>query len=285
KFEAALTAEEASGLFDITRLQEIISGPGKPATQTDIYRIQNIFVLSDVMRGSGRTAADLAEESLKIGCTLRFRDADQFDRRLAEFAREVAGNYAAEAQVNVYFTPPRQEGFPPHFDNSDSFIVQVAGAKDWLIHPDYTDRQTLPGPDVDWDPGRFRPVGSAEAHVMRVGDVLYIPRGVMHSARCRDEESMHLTVTLTSLTMLSLLERELRRLAAGDEALRRRAAWSVAGGADEGEAIRRELQRLLGVLADKADPSVAIEEKRAVLAKAAEPLDLFAKTVASLKPR
>ena len=115
--------------------------------------------LSDIIKGSGRTAVDIASELLKIGCTLRFRDVDQFDRRLAEFARAVAETYAAETQINVYFTPPRQDGFPPHFDNSDSFIVQVAGAKDWLIHHDYTDKQVLPGANVDWDAARFRPVG------------------------------------------------------------------------------------------------------------------------------
>jgi hypothetical protein len=284
KFDTALTSAEAHSLFDIGRLQAMISGPGSPAVQTDIYRIQNLMRLSDIIKGSGRTAVDVAGDLLKIGCTLRFRDADQFDARLAGFAKSVAETYAAEVQVNVYLTPPRQDGFPPHFDNSDSFIVQVAGAKDWLIHPDYTDRQVLPGPDVDWDPGRFRPLGATQAHTMRVGDVLYIPRGVMHSARCTDEESMHLTVTLTPLTMLGVLEKELRRLALQDEALRRRAAWSVAGGAEETESLRRELQRLLGAIAEKVDPSAVIGEKRASLAGAAEPPNTFAKAVASLRP-
>ena len=285
KFEAALTAEEAAGLFDLARLQEIISGPGAPAAQTDVYRIQNLMRLSDIIKGSGRTAVDIASELLKIGCTLRFRDVDQFDRRLAEFARAVAETYAAETQINVYFTPPRQDGFPPHFDNSDSFIVQVAGAKDWLIHHDYTDKQVLPGANVDWDAARFRPVGSATPHVLRAGDVLYIPRGVMHSARCRDEESMHLTVTLAPLTVLGVLELELRRLAAQDETLRRRAAWSTSGGADEAEALRVDLQRLVHAFADKIDPSAAIAEKRALLSNAAAPPNLFSQAVASLKGR
>jgi len=284
KFDGALTVEEAASLFDLARLQHVIAGPGAPATNTDIYRIENLMRLSDIIRGSGRTAVAVAGDLLKIGCTLRFRDVDQFDSLLAGFAAEVAETYAAETQVNVYLTPARQNGFPPHFDNSDSFIVQVAGSKDWLIHPAYTDMQVLPVSDADWDPLRYRPVGPAEAHVLRVGDVLYLPRGVMHSASCRDEESMHLTVSLRPMTMLGLLERELRRLALEDVALRRRAAWSMEGGAEEAKALRRELRRLLGGLVDKVDPAAAIEEQRKLLARTrAEQSDLFRKAVASLR--
>jgi hypothetical protein len=286
EFEAALTPQEAAGLFDARRLQDVIAGPGAPAANTDIYRIQNMMRLSDIIRGSGRPALDVAGELLKIGCTLRFRDIDQFDRKLADFAREVAETYAAEAQVNVYFTPPAQDGLPPHFDNQDSFIIQVAGAKEWLIFNDYTDKQVLPGPDVDWDANRFRPVGTAAQLKLRAGDVLYIPRGVMHSARCMNEESMHLTVTLSPLTMLDVLEKELRRIAEQDVELRRRAAWSLAGGAEEVTALRDELRRLAAGLAERIDPALAIAEKREMLqAKGADSANVFDAAVAALKPR
>jgi hypothetical protein len=286
KFEGALSPQEAAGLFNVNRLQEIIAGPGAPAANTDIYRIQNLMRLSDIIRGSGRTAIDVAGELLKIGCTLRFRDIDQFDGKLADFARDVAQTYAADTQVNVYFTPPAQDGLPPHFDNQDSFIIQVAGAKEWLIFNDYTDKQVLPGPDVDWDANRFRPVGTATQLKLRAGDVLYIPRGVMHSARCTNEESMHLTITLSPLTMLNVLEKELRRLADQDVELRRRAAWSIAGGPDETKALRDELRRLAAGLADRLDPAPAIAEKREALQTgSAQHANVFDAAVAALKPR
>ena len=168
KFEGALTADEAASQFDLTRLQQAISGPGGAPAKTDAYRAENMIRLSDVIKESGSPPVDAARNLLKIGCTLRFRDVDQYDRGLADFARSVAETYAADAQVSVYLTPPGQEGFLPHFDTSDAFIVQVAGSKSWLIHPDYTDRLELPGRDVDWDPLRFRPVGPAKALVCAV---------------------------------------------------------------------------------------------------------------------
>ncbi|MBI1361841.1 MAG: hypothetical protein GC155_16315 [Alphaproteobacteria bacterium] len=286
KFEGALTAEEAAGLFDFNRLQQAISGPGAPAAQTDVYRVENLMRLSDIIKKSGTSALTAIQDLVRIGCTIRFRDVDQYDRDLAGFARSVAETYAADAQVNVYFTPPGQNGFPPHFDNSDAFIIQVAGSKNWLIHSDYTESQELPGPDVDWDPVRFRPVGPATPLILHAGDVLYIPRGVMHSARCTDEASMHLTVSLTPLTMLGVLEMELRRLAAEDVALRRRVPWSVAGGAEEAAAAKRQLRKLLGRLGEKVNPSAAFEEKRANLAKAAaSQSNVFEEAVATMKAR
>jgi hypothetical protein len=86
------------------------------------------------------------------------------------------------------------------------------------------------------------------------------------------------------MTMLGVLERELRRLALEDVALRRRAAWSMEGGPEEARGLRRELRRLLGGIVDKVDPAAAIEEQRKLLARArVEQGDLFREAVASLR--
>jgi lysine-specific demethylase/histidyl-hydroxylase NO66 len=69
-------------------------------------------------------------------------------------------------QINAYLTPPAQAGFPPHFDNTDLFILQVAGSKEWCVHSDYTNRVALPDPDTPWDPDRFRPTGPEDQHSM-----------------------------------------------------------------------------------------------------------------------
>jgi hypothetical protein len=97
---------------------------------------------------------------------------------------------------------------------------------------------------------------------------------------------MHLTATLSPLTMLNVLEKELRRLAAQDVELRRRAPWSMAGGPEEATALRDELRRLAAGLADRIDPAAAIAEKREVLqAKPSAGANVFDAAVAALKPR
>ena len=264
-FPDALSPEEAQGLFDLARLEAVLNGPGAPVAQADIYAGGHLVRLADIHHRSGRSPAAVAAEHLGKGSTLRFRDIERFDPRLADLAAAVAETYAAPVQINVYLTPPRQEGFPPHFDNTDVFVVQVAGSKAWTLHRDYTNQAPLPDPDSPWDPEKYRPLGPGETHTLRVGDVLYVPRGGMHSARCTDEESMHLTLSLAPLSMAALLEREIHRLAAGEAALRRRVPWSAGGGPEEAEEVRKALHHWLGVLAERIDPASVIGEERARL--------------------
>lgn len=282
-FPNALSLEEANGLFGFARLEAVLNGPGAPVAQADIYAGGYLVRLADIHHRSGRSPAAAAAEHLGKGSTLRFRDIERFDPRLAELAAAVAETFAAPVQINLYLTPPRQEGFPPHFDNTDVFIVQVAGSKSWTLHRDYTNQASLPNPDSPWDPEKYQPVGPGETHTLRVGDVLYVPRGGMHSARCTDEASMHLTVSLAPLSMAALLEKEIRRLAAGEEALRRRVPWSADGGPAEVEQARKAMRYWLEVLAERIDPATLIGEERArLLQQAPQASDALGEMIASL---
>jgi hypothetical protein len=53
----------------------------------------------------------------------------------------------------------------------------------------------------DWDPERFKPLSVPDPITLSAGDVLYMPRGVMHQAFCIERESMHLTISLMPLTV------------------------------------------------------------------------------------
>jgi hypothetical protein len=58
----------------------------------------------------------------------------------------------------------------------------------------------------------------------------------MHEAFCTDRESMHLTISLASLTFADLLRKAIASAAATDIELRRRVPWFAAD--DDGEAER-----------------------------------------------
>ncbi len=282
-FPDALSPEDAQSLFDLVRLEAALCGPGAAVAQADIFSGGHLVRLSDIHHRSGRSPAAVAAEHLAKGATLRFRDIERFDPGLAGLAGAVAETFAAPVQINVYLTPPHQEGFPPHFDNTDVFIVQVAGSKQWTLHTDYTNKAPLPDPDIPWDPERYKPIGPGETHTLQVGDVLYVPRGGMHSARCTDTESMHLTFSLAPLSMAALLEREIRRLAAGEAALRCRVPWSTGGGPEEAETVRQALRQWLDVLAERIDPAGMIaEERERLLQQAPQGSGAIRKMMASL---
>lgn len=40
--------------------------------------------------------------------------------------------------ANVYFTPPNAQGFAPHFDDIEAFVLQMEGTKHWKLNaPSY----------------------------------------------------------------------------------------------------------------------------------------------------
>ena len=103
-------------------------------------------------------------------------------------------------QANAYLTPPHANAFDLHFDTHDVFIWQQDGSKRWKVfgckleNPRHEqrfdldsagrDRILAQGPLIDTDLAR--------------GDVLYIPRGFLHSGSCTGAPSLHLTIGLHS---------------------------------------------------------------------------------------
>jgi hypothetical protein len=222
RFAAAFDAAEAASLFDIARLERAIDECAIAVERIDVFSRGHIVRIADLASKSGHTTLEVASEQLGAGATLRVRDLQYADAGLMAFTREVQETFVAAAQINLYLTPPDCDGFPPRFDITDVFVVQIAGSKSWCIHSEYADQQSLPTADTPWEPQRYLPIGGGEELIMRTGDVLYIPRGGMHSAASRAETSMHLTISLAPMTYADLLTRALVRLAKEDGALRRR---------------------------------------------------------------
>lgn len=36
--------------------------------------------------------------------------------------------------TNVYLTPPQSQGFAPHYDDIEAFIIQLEGSKYWKLY-------------------------------------------------------------------------------------------------------------------------------------------------------
>jgi len=111
---------------------------------------------------------------------------------LADLARAMEAELGHRFQTNVYFTPPGQsQGFRPHFDNHDVFVLQVAGSKAWKI---YDTPIPLPDRNIDFNPETYRLAPVTREFTLRAGDIAYVPRGVVHDAVSTDEMSLHITL-------------------------------------------------------------------------------------------
>eukprot|EP00939_MAST-03C_sp_MAST-3C-sp1_P000112 g112.t1 len=112
--------------------------------------------------------------------------------------------------MNMYLTPSLAQGFTPHTDNKDVFIIQLAGCKRWWLR-----RSKFALPLRHQQVGRpwERPVesvvegdssfDSTSTVVLRPGDMLYVPRGTVHwastagMAASEATGSLHFTLSAT----------------------------------------------------------------------------------------
>lgn len=112
--------------------------------------------------------------------------------------------------VNLYLTPGNAQCFQAHFDTHDVIILQIHGSKTWRLFPSPAD---LP---LDGDGlGKYNDYdGMCLANLeLRPGDLLYIPRGIVHEARSSTTSSVHLTVGVHVYRNLDVLSRALERAA------------------------------------------------------------------------
>jgi bifunctional lysine-specific demethylase and histidyl-hydroxylase NO66 len=88
------------------------------------------------------------------------------------------------------------QGFAPHYDDVDVFILQVSGRKRWRAYaplpesalPRFSSRDFVESQD---DLGKAILDG-----VLAPGDILYLPRGTIHQAESlQSEHSLHLTLS------------------------------------------------------------------------------------------
>ncbi len=125
--------------------------------------------------------------------------------------------FSSRIQTNVYLTPPDAQGFAPHWDTHDVFVLQITGTKRWSIY-DTKVRLPLRGQRFE----RGTPPGDvSDEFELGPGSALYLPRGLMHSARSTDEASLHITLGLTAFTWAEFLVESVTAAALEDESLRR----------------------------------------------------------------
>lgn len=123
------------------------------------------------------------------GATLILNTCDQAVLTLGQACRELERELGLKVQANVYVTPPGGQGFGRHGDHHDVVVLQIAGSKSWRVYPFDPEMGISEGVEVEMMPG----------------DLLYIPCGMEHEARCLQESSIHITLGLYPVYGFQLL--------------------------------------------------------------------------------
>lgn len=102
--------------------------------------------------------------------------------------------------TNVYLTPPNSQGFAPHYDDIEAFVLQLEGAKHWRVYKPKTPQEYLPR--VSSENFAQDEIGEPIMKVtLEPGDMLYFPRGYIHQAETvSGKHSLHITVSMYQKT-------------------------------------------------------------------------------------
>ena len=154
-------------------------------------------------------------------------------------------------------TPRHSQGFKPHYDDIDAFIVQVEGTKRWRLYHPKREEDVLArfsSGDFDVDGCGMEGTGELVTEVLlKPGHCMYMPRGLIHEAVSNSEDSLHLTLSINQrVTFMDFL---LELMPAALEEMSQTNQWSFLK-----RTLPRESLGSIGVMHSNADAEADGEE-------------------------
>uniref|UniRef100_A0A3Q4I400 Bifunctional lysine-specific demethylase and histidyl-hydroxylase n=1 Tax=Neolamprologus brichardi TaxID=32507 RepID=A0A3Q4I400_NEOBR len=136
----------------------------------------------------GRVLPYTAWDFYESGCSLRMLNPQAFSSTVWNVLSILQEQFGSMAGANIYLTPPGTQGFAPHYDDIEAFVVQLEGKKHWrgCLLCDFSsanfDQADIGKPILDV--------------VVEAGDLIYFPRGFIHQGNCLpDAHSLHITIS------------------------------------------------------------------------------------------
>lgn len=184
--------------------------------------------------GAALISGALVYQRYSEGATIVLESLHRYWEPLTDFCRDLEISLGHRVQVNAYVTPPGSQGFDVHRDDHDVFVLQVSGAKHWIVYDRQDEERVLVDEDIER------------------GASLYIPAGFPHAATTGDVASAHLTVGILTHDSIDLL-REMTRLAEEQPAFQQRLdVGSTRDAASLRAVVERHIEEVRGWL-DKLD--------------------------------
>lgn len=158
----------------------------------------------------GRAHAAVVWDSFQQGCSVRLLNPQTYSRQLWRLCATLQEFFGSMVGANLYLTPAGSQGFAPHYDDIEAFVLQLEGQKLWRVYAPRDPSEELPR----FSSGNFTKEEVGEpllTTLLEPGDLLYFPRGFIHQA-CTGETSHSLHLTLSTCqrnTWGDLLEKAL----------------------------------------------------------------------------
>lgn len=211
-----------ANVFSLESVDELlaatVSTRARPATGERLIRSEPDGTLSErTVRLTGNAAVDVQAvyRLYHDGFTVVLNQVHRRSATVGRLCRALQTALHHLVGANLYLTPAGAQGFLPHVDTHDVFILQLHGAKEWHVSDPRLELPLARGHHGKQD------LHSARTYALTPGDVLYLPRGFRHAAVTGDSSSLHLTVGIYAFRWHDLLREALDVLAEEDVAFRR----------------------------------------------------------------
>ncbi|MGZ8284647.1 MAG: JmjC domain-containing protein [Allosphingosinicella sp.] len=218
----AFSAEELNDLLPLDALDRLVFSGGLGSPNLQLLANGRAVDVPQTASIAPATDTGYLFQAFRSGSSFRIQHLENYLPEVASFCRRIEGEFGFPIRANVYVSPSNSAGLAPHYDSSEVFVVQVVGEKRWRIFEDYTNRLPLPLYEARFNPSRQKPVGDPVEVALKSGDILYLPRGMMHSASTGQQSvSIHVTFAVLGLTWIDMIGTVLRRASQDHEELRR----------------------------------------------------------------
>jgi ribosomal protein L16 Arg81 hydroxylase len=255
-------------LLSLAQLDEVLGTYGVRLPTIRLVRADEDIPASEYVWRDSMVDPAQAARLFAQGATIIFGALQDRHEGMRRLCSAVAAQACARTQTNIYLTPPDSQGFKPHWDTHDVYVLQVEGSKRWRM---YGGGPELPLQDQKFDPKVHEP-GEVEAEfTLHAGEVLYVPRGIMHAAVTTEEISLHITLGVMPYTWSDLVVDCISEIAERSPEWRRNVPFGFARDGADVEALRTELASLAGRLAHEADVTTVAAERQRVFESSVRP--------------
>jgi len=189
-------------LLSVDHLDRVLTTGLVKHPEINLVQSEKTITSNEYVDDAGRVDPVRATRLFRQGATIIFTHLHQRIPSLGRLCEGLERAFSARMQTNIYLTPPSAQGFAPHWDTHDVFILQIAGAKRWTI---YDTKIPLPLAGQHFDRTVDVPGEVTMEFDLAPGDVVYIPRGAIHAARSSGETSLHITTGLLGYNWTDLL--------------------------------------------------------------------------------
>lgn len=193
----------ASALFNIEKLNDLINTNQDHLSFPVIRLIKNGKIISESrytelttkrrQATSRQISISKLVEFCNSGATMTFNGLNNYSVELSDYCKKISTELNEATQINCYLTQKGNQGFEPHFDHHEIFIIQVQGEKEWDL---FGKAEAFPIPTSQYYDQGKPDFENKRSYQLASGDVLYIPRGMWHQAKTINSSSLHLTLNV-----------------------------------------------------------------------------------------